>query len=169
MKISTILFLFITITGVSQSKVGTVDVDFILSNMPELPAIQKQIEEYGKELDAEFNKNLEAYNALVKEYTDGEVGFTIAQKKTKQEEIVNSESELNKFQQNGSKLINLRRDDLLRPLYQKIGVSLEKIAAAEGYTQVLQLDNLVVYADNAYDITLTILKDLGITIEETKE
>jgi len=169
MKVSTILFLFITITGVSQSKVGTVDVDFILSNMPELPAIQKQIEEYGKELDAEFNKNLEAYNALVKEYTDGEVGFTIAQKKTKQEEIVNSESELNKFQQNGSKLINLRRDDLLRPLYQKIGVSLEKIAAAEGYTQVLQLDNLVVYADNAYDITLTILKDLGITIEETKE
>jgi outer membrane protein len=169
MKISTILFLFITITGVSQSKVGTVDVDFILSNMPELPAIQKQIEEYGKELDAEFNKNLEAYNALVKEYTDGEVGFTIAQKKTKQEEIVNSESELNKFQQNGSKLINLRRDDLLRPLYQKIGVSLEKIAAAEGYTQVLQLDNMVVYADNAYDITLTILKDLGITIEETKE
>lgn len=169
MKISTIFFLFITITGVSQSKVGTVDVDFILSNMPELPAIQKQIEEYGKELDAEFNKNLEAYNALVKEYTDGEVGFTIAQKKTKQEEIVNSESELNKFQQNGSKLINLRRDDLLRPLYQKIGVSLEKIAAAEGYTQVLQLDNLVVYADNAYDITLTILKDLGITIEETKE
>ena len=169
MKISTILFLFITITGVSQSKVGTVDVDFILSNMPELPAIQKQIEEYGKELDAEFNKNLDAYNAMVKEYTDGEVGFTIAQKKTKQEEIVNSENELNKFQQNGSKLINLRRDDLLRPLYQKIGVSLEKIAAAEGYTQVLQLDNLVVYADNAYDITLTILKDLGITIEETKE
>ena len=169
MKISTILFLFITITGVSQSKVGTVDVDFILSNMPELPAIQKQIEEYGKELDAEFNKNLEAYNAMVKEYTDGEVGFTIAQKKTKQEEIVNSENELNKFQQNGSKLINLKRDDLLRPLYQKIGVSLEKIAAAEGYTQVLQLDNLVVYADNAYDITLTILKDLGITLEETKE
>ena len=169
MKISTILFLFITITGVSQSKVGTVDVDFILSNMPELPAIQKQIEEYGKELDVEFNKNLEAYNAMVKEYTDGEVGFTIAQKKTKQEEIVNSENELNKFQQNGSKLINLKRDDLLRPLYQKIGVSLEKIAAAEGYTQVLQLDNLVVYADNAYDITLTILKDLGITLEETKE
>lgn len=169
MKISTILFLFITITGVSQSKVGTVDVDFILSNMTELPAIQKQIEEYGKELDVEFNKNLEAYNALVKEYTDGEVGFTIAQKKTKQEEIVNSENELNKFQQNGSKLINLRRDELLRPLYQKIGASLEKIAAAEGYTQILQLDNIVVYADNSYDITLTILKDLGITIEESKE
>lgn len=169
MRVLTILFLLISFTAVSQSKVGTVDIDFILSKMPELPEVQKQIEEYGKELDTEFNTNLEAYNALVKEYTEGEVGFTIAQKKTKQEEIVKAEDELNKFQQNGSKLINLKRDELLRPLYQKIGISLEKIAEAESYTQVIQLDNSVVYADNNYDITLKILEDLGIKLEEPKD
>lgn len=169
MRITTILLLFISFTAVSQSKVGTVDIDFILSKMPELPEVQKQIEEYGKELDAEFNKNLESYNTMVEEYTEGEIAFTIAQRKSKQEEIVNAENELNKFQQNGSKLINLKRDELLRPLYQKIGVSLEKIAAAEGYTQVLQLDNSVVYADNNYDITLLILSDLGIKIEESED
>jgi outer membrane protein len=169
MRILTILFLFISFSVFAQTKVGTVDVDFILSKMPELPAVQKQVEDYGKQLDADFNKKYEAYNALVKNYTEGEAGFTIAQKKTKQDEIIAAEDDLNKMQQNGSKLLSIRRDELVRPLYQKIGVSLEKIAKADGYTQVLQLDNSVVYADNTYDITLTILKDLGITIEETKE
>ncbi|MBZ0326845.1 MAG: OmpH family outer membrane protein [Altibacter sp.] len=166
MRILAILFLFISFSAFSQTKVGTVDVDFILSKMPEIPSVQKQVEDYGKELDADFKKNLEAYDALVKAYTEGEAGLTIAQKKTKQEEIIAAENDLNKIQQNGSKLMNIKRDELLRPLYQKIGVSLEKIAKAEGYTQVLQLDNSVVYADNTYDLTLTILKDLGITIEE---
>ncbi len=166
MKIFKILFLFISVTAFAQTKVGTVDVDFILSKMPELPAVQKQIEDYGKELDEEFNKNLEAYNALVKDYTDGEAGFTIAQKKTKQEEILNAENELNKFQQNGTKLINIKRDELVRPLYQKIGVALEKVSKEESFTQVLQLDATIVYADNNYDLTIKVLKELGITIEE---
>ncbi len=166
MKIFKILFLFISVTAFAQTKVGTVDVDFILSKMPELPAIQKQIEDYGKELDTEFNKNLEAYNALVEAYTNGEAGFTIAQKKTKQEEILNAENELNKFQQNGTKLINIKRDELVRPLYQKIGVALEKVSKEESFTQVLQLDATIVYADNNYDLTIKVLKELGITIEE---
>ena len=169
MRILTILFLFISLTVFSQTKVGTVDVDFILSKMPELPALQKQVEDYGKQLDADFNKKYEAYNVLVKAYTDGEAGFTIAQKKTKQEEIIAAEDDINKMQKNGTQLLSIKRDELVRPLYQKIGVSLEKIAKADGYTQVLQLDNSVVYADNTYDLTLTILKDLGISIEETKE
>ena len=169
MKISTYLFLFISVSVFAQSKVGTVDIDFVLSKMPELPSVQKQIEDYGKELDGDFSEKYDAYNALVQEYTDGEAGFTIAQKQTKQQEILNAETELGKFQENGAKLINIRRDELLRPLYQKIGVSLEKLAKEQGYTQVLQLDNSVVYADNTYDLTLAILKDLGITIEEPKE
>ena len=49
MKAIKILFIFISVSSFAQSKVGTIDIDFILSKMPELPAIQKQIEDYGKE------------------------------------------------------------------------------------------------------------------------
>ncbi len=164
MKFFKILLLFISITGFAQSKVGTVDIDFILSKMPELPEIQKQIEEYGKGLDADYNKNLEIYNALVKAYTDGEAGFTETIKKEKQQEILTAENELGLFQQNGTKLINIKRDELVRPLYQKIGVALESIAKAEGFSQVLQLDATVVYVDSNYDLTLKVLKELGVEI-----
>jgi outer membrane protein len=166
MKAIKILFIFISLSSFAQSKVGTIDIDFILSKMPELPEIQKQIEDYGKELDVDFNENLDSYNALVKAYTDGETGFSEAEKKEKQTEILTAENDLGKFQQNGTKLISIKRDDLVRPLYQKIGVALEKIAKAEGYTQVLQIDKNIVYLDNNLDLTLLVLKELGIELKE---
>jgi outer membrane protein len=166
MKAIKILFIFISVSSFAQSKVGTIDIDFILSKMPELPAIQKQIEDYGKELDVDFNKNLDSYNALVKSYNDGETGFSEEVKKEKQTEILTAENDLGKFQENGTKLISIKRDDLVRPLYQKIGVALEKIAKAEGYTQVVQIDKNIVYLDNNYDLTLLVLKELGIELKE---
>lgn len=166
MKFIKFFFLFLSITSFAQSKVGTIDIDYILTQMPELLEVQKQVEAYGKELDVDFNKNLDAYNVLVKAYTEGEAGFTIAMKKTKQDEILTAESDLGKFQQNGSKLLNLKRDDLLRPLYQKIGVALEKVSKEENFTQVLQIRDNIVYLDNNYDLTLKVLKELGITVKE---
>lgn len=165
MRISIILLLFVSLTTFAQSKVGTIDVDYVLSKMPEIKVIQTQVEDYGKELDADFNKKLETYNAMVQAYTDGESEFTIGQKKQKQEEILATEQDLNKFQENGTKLINLRRDELVRPLYQKIGVSLEKIARDESFTQVLQLNGTIVYIDENYDLTDKVLTDLGIALD----
>ena len=166
MKIFRFLFVFISISAFSQSKVGTIDVDFILSQMPELPAAQQQVEAYGKQLDADLAKKYEAYNVLIEAYKTGEAGFTIAQKQQKQKEITDIENDITKFQQNGSQLINLKRDDALRPLYEKIGVALEKVAKAESFTQVLQTDVVVVYLDSNYDLTLKVLKELGIEVKE---
>ena len=56
MKFIKFFFLFLSITSFAQSKVGTIDIDYILTQMPELLEVQKQVEAYGKELDVDFNK-----------------------------------------------------------------------------------------------------------------
>ncbi len=164
MKIIKLLFLFVSISSFAQSKVGTIDIDFIISKMPELTSVQKQLDDYKKELDVDFKKNMDAYNALIKAYTDNEVTFTIAVKKQKQDEIVTAENDLGKFQQNGTKLISIRRDALLSPLYKKLGVALGKIAKEKAYTQVLQIDEYLVYLDNDFDLTIQVLEELGVEI-----
>lgn len=166
MKTFKFLFLFLSITSFAQSKVGTVDIDFILSKMPELPAVQKGIETYGKTLDVDLQKKIEAYKVLLDAYKAGEANFTNEQKQQKQEELAASEDDLNKFQQNGNQLIGIKRDELLRPLYQKIGESLDKISKAEAFTQVFQIDNSILFLDPTLDLTLKILADLGIEVKE---
>ena len=55
MKYLKLLALFICVTGFSQnSKVGTIDIDFILSKMPELANVQTQVQTYTKGLEADF-------------------------------------------------------------------------------------------------------------------
>jgi len=166
MKTLKIAFLFLCVTGFAQTKVGTVDVDFVLSKMPDLAGVQKQVNDYGAKLEADLTKKYEEYNAMVEDYKATEITMTIAQKKVKQDTILSRENEIAEFQQNGNRLIGLQREQFLQPLYKKIGDALEKIAKAEGYTQILLRNNNIVYVDNRYDLTLSVLKELGIELKE---
>ena len=56
MKMIQLFILLISISSFAQSKVGTIDVDFIISKMPEIVNVQEQLDTYKKELDLDFNK-----------------------------------------------------------------------------------------------------------------
>jgi len=82
-----------------------------------------------------------------------------------QDSIMKQETDLNKYRQNATQLIQLKRDEALQPLYQKIGAALEKVAKAQGYTQVMERTATLVYIDNAFDITIAVLKEMGIQVQ----
>lgn len=166
MKFLKIVFLFISITAFSQSKVGAVDVDYILAQMPGLETVQTNIEAYAQQLDLDLNKKIDEYKVLAEAYRTGEAGFTQAEKTEKQNAIVALEADIQKFQQNGATLINIKKEEYLRPLYTKIGEALDKVAKAQNFTQVHVADANIVYLDPAYDLTLSIIQELGITLKE---
>ncbi|RMA58045.1 OmpH family outer membrane protein [Ulvibacter antarcticus] len=166
MKLIKILFLFISISTFAQSKVGTIDIDYVLSKMPNLAGAQAQVDAYGQGLDTDLKKKFDSYNVLIEAYKNGEAGFTAAVKNEKQQEIAKIEDDINKFQQNGGQLIKIKRDEVLRPFYEKIGASLDKISKTEGFTQVFQISNDIVYIDATLDLTIKVLTDLGITVKE---
>ena len=84
MKFLKIAVFFIGITAFAQSKVGAVDVEYILSKMPEMTTVQTQLETYGKQLDTDLNKKIDEYKKLAEEYKKGEATFSDEQKKEKQ-------------------------------------------------------------------------------------
>lgn len=169
MKFLKIAILFIGLSAFSQGKVGAVDVEYILSNMPEMTTVKEQLETYGAQLDADLNKKIEKYKAQAEAYKEEEIEFTIAQRKEKQAFLINLENEIQKFQQNGVKLMEIKQQELLRPLYNKIEIALGKVAQAQGYTQVMQSTADVVYLDPNYDLTNPILKEMGITVKTPVE
>jgi outer membrane protein len=166
MKFLKIAVFFIGLSTFAQGKVGAVDIEYILSKMPELTAVQTELENYGKQLDVDLNKKVDAYKKIVEEYKQGEPTFTEEQKNEKQTAIINLESDIQKFQQNGAKLMDIKQTEALKPLYKKIGVALEKVAKAQNYTQVTQTTQDLVYLDPEYDLTVPILLELGITLTE---
>ena len=169
MKFLNIVIFFIGLSTFAQGKVGTVDIDYILSNMPEMTSVQEQLETYGAQMDLDLNKKIEEYKALAETYKTGEAEFTLAQKKEKQTQLINLENDIQKFQQNGAKLMEIKQQEFLKPLYSKIGIALEKVAKAENYTQVMQSTVDIVYLDPDYDLTMPIITEMGIIIKTKEE
>ena len=127
------------------------------------------METYGAQLDIDLNKKVDEYKKLVEDYKQGEATFTEVQKSEKQTSILNMEQDIQKFQQNGAKLMDIKQTEALKPLYQKIGVALDKVAKAQNYTQVMQTTQDLVYLDPEYDLTVPILLELGIAITPEME
>lgn len=163
-----LLFVFSSVSA-QESKVGTIDIDYILSLMPELSGVQEQVQAYQSELSDGYTEKLNLYEKALQDYRANESLMTLMQKKSKEDSLLVMQNELGKYQQNGNQLLALRQEEFMQPLYTKVGQSLERVAEAGGYTQVLLRDNNVVYIDNRFDLTLAVLKDLGIEVPEEEE
>ena len=156
---------FASLSATAQSKVGTIDSDLVIASLNEVAQVQKDLEAYGADLDRQFKELVTKYQDAVKSYQDVEATATEDDKKKKQEEIVGMEQDIQRFRQNSQGLIQIKQNELMQPLYQKVGEALDAVAREQNYTQVLTLNAGVAYFDPALDITDDVAKKLGVTLK----
>lgn len=174
MKIKHLLYTFAIVfcsyTATAQTKVGTVNVNILVSKLPEITGVQKGMQDYEKELQADLKAKLDAYDTEVKEANAAFEKMSDEDKKKKQQEIFQLESDIQKFRQNAVQLVQLKQDELMRPLYKKVSEAVAVVAKEGKYTQVFTLDgNELAYVDPQYDLTLKTAAKLGLNLEEKKK
>ena len=165
-KLSTLLVIaiFFNIQLNAQSKVGTVDVEYIISNMPELEQVRTDVTSYNDGLESQSKLKINTFQTLVDSYQQNESTYNEAIKKEKQSEIIALENDIKQFQQNSNKLIQLKQDELIQPLYQIIGDALNAVSKEEKFTQVFTINNNIVYLDPKMDLTIKVMKKMGLPI-----
>lgn len=161
------LVLLFTASTFAQTKVGTVDADFILSKMPELATANEEVKKYNLDLESQLKTKLEDYDVKIKSYNAAVATMSDEVKKTKQQEVITLEDEISKFRQNGAQLLQLKQSEVVQPLYKKIGEVVAAISKEKGYTHILTIgnNNNLAYADPAHDITMAVLSSMGIKVE----
>ena len=164
--LSTFLVLCTTLVF-AQTKVGTVNADFILGKMPELTQANQALKDYNLDLENQLKAKLDTYEKTLTAAQSTLANMSDAEKQAKQEELAGMESDITKFRDNGTQLIRIKQDEVLQPLYKKIGEEVTKYAQAQGYTQILNTgnNNNLAYVDPQYDITTAILAQMGIKLE----
>ncbi len=165
-----ILVLVILITGTSlqaQTKVGTIDADFILQQMPEMVQVEEGMKTYNTELQENLQSTVKQYEELIAAYQTNADTFNEEEKQSKEDEIITLENEIKNFRQKASVLMQMRNNELTQPLYLKIDEAMKAIITEQAYTQILNTSaNGLAYADEKYDITDAVIKKLGITVKE---
>ncbi|MCF6306803.1 MAG: OmpH family outer membrane protein [Flavobacteriaceae bacterium] len=162
-KISILLFVLITSIQINaQSKVGTIDVEYILSQMPDLKEAGNQARIYSEDLNAQLQLKINKYQDLVKVFKENEVSYNEAEKSSKIQELQTLEQDLQKFQQNSNSLVQVRQNELLQPLYAKINVVLQEIATQGNFTQIITINETLAYIDPKFDITFAVMTKMGL-------
>jgi len=169
-KIIFIFIAFLSTISIAQSKVGTIDTDYIIQLMPESKVVLQRTQDYGKKLDSSFNIKLSAYSAKVEDFKKNQETLGVLAKKTTIQELTAMEEDINRYKQNGQKLLQLKQEELMRPLYKKLNDVIQEIAKAEKYTQILTVSgNQFAYIDSKFDLTEVVMTKLGIEIPKQEQ
>src|SRR5690606_9805851 len=87
------LFL-ITLSTQAQSKIGTLDADYVLSQLPEIEEVNKGLETYNSELQKNLDSTITKYEVLIKDYQENSASLSEEDKKTKEGDIISLENDI---------------------------------------------------------------------------
>lgn len=169
MKKNVLLFslLLLSLTSFSQTKIGTIDADYIIAQMPEMSEVTTGLEVYNTELKTDFETSIAEYETLVESYQENIETFTEEERQTQEGEIISLENDIQGFQQKAGVMMQMKRNELTEPLYNIINEAMLEVIEEEGFTQILHAGATgLAYSAEGYDITLKVLEKLGIEIEE---
>jgi len=153
------LLVFAISSHAAELKVGYVQVDKILQEAP-------QTAESGKKLEKEFSPRTQELERMQKQIKDGEAALdkdslTMSEtdRKNKERDLANVKIEFQRKQRELREDVNLRKNEELGSLQDRINKAVTSVAETEGFDLVVYSG--VAYASKKIDITDKVLKSLG--------
>ncbi len=156
-----------TVFGALAQKYCVIDTKYILESIPDYKDAQKKLDaiadQWQKEIDAKFQE----VDKLYKSYQAEQVMLTDALKRKREDEIIAKEKDAKDLQKKRFGYegdLFKKREELVKPIQDKIYNAVQKLAASRMYDFVLDKSGgiTVIFADPKLDKSEDILRSLGV-------
>ena len=168
---------FILQAEAQVQKIGTANVEYILSNMPETKKIEADLQAYEKQLRTQLESKGAEYQRKLDEYQKGVQSgmMPAAVIADKEKELMSMQQSIQEFEKTAQQDLESKSMSMLDPVLAKVQTAIDKVAAANDYTYIISThvdyggSAIVLYSKNkeANDISNLVLKDMGITVSPT--
>jgi outer membrane protein len=155
-------------------KYAFVDTDYILDNIPEYADAQTQLDEFSVQWQKEIEAKFTEIDKLYKAFQNESVLLPEDMKKKREDDIIKKEKEAKdlqkkRFGKDGD--LFKKRQELVKPIQDKIYTAIEGIAADDNYAVVYDKANnaTLIYTNPKYDISEQVLDKLGYTYKQKEE
>lgn len=148
-------------------KIGHMDMQYVLSAMPEMKQVQSQLQtlqgQLEKQAQAKQKDFEEKYNRYVSE------GNTMAEaiRLDLEKELSTMQQSAQEFATNAQQTLQQKEQQLMQPIYDKIGTAINEVAKEGSYAYIINAGvpglDVLYFADPANDASNEVLKKLGIT------
>ena len=160
------LFTVFTVFFLFSQKYAYVDTEYILDNIPEYIDAQNQLDELAEDYQREIEAEYEDIDRLLKAFQAEAVLMPEDVKERRQEELVALRLEAKELQNQRFGIdgdLFLKREELIKPIQEKIFNSIEEIATEKNYAFVFDKAGslTILYVNPKFDISDDVLDDVG--------
>ncbi len=143
----------------AQAKTAHVDVSEIMSKMPAMIEANNQLQKLSGTYDTEYKTMVDEYQNKLKKYEQEATTVTDAVNETRSKEVQDMQKRIVDYRDNAQKELQQKESDIVKPIMEKVKVSIQKVGKAKGFQYVLNSEGLLL-ADGP-NLTADVKKDLG--------
>lgn len=168
--IAVTLLLFVGTSVASAQKMAHADISGILSVMPDNEKINQDLQIYATGLSKRVEDMKAQLDGAVKQFNQVLATGDTAKALEIQKQGMEMDKEIQQAAQQAEQQLAQKRNDLLKPVLDKIRAAMEKVAKQKGYDYVLNSvdgagTSIVLWGPNEADITRAVVEELGIDLE----
>ena len=148
-------------------KYAIIDTRYILDRIPDYKTAQKQLDEIAANWQKDIDSRQAELDNMYKSYEAEQVMLSDDLKKKREDQLFNKEKDLRDLQRKRFGFegdLFKKRQELVKPIQDKVYNAVQKMAVLRGYDFVLDKSEgiTIIFADPKLDKSEDVLKELGV-------
>ena len=161
------LFIGLTTFSASAQRYAVIDTKYILDRMPEYKEAQQKLDLASEQWQKEIEAKQAQLDAMYRSFEAEQVMLSETLRRKREDELFNREKELRDLQKRRFGFegdLFKRRQELVKPIQDKVYNAIQKLATERQYDFILDKSEgiTVIFADPKLDKSDDILKALGV-------
>ncbi|RIV73879.1 OmpH family outer membrane protein [Flagellimonas aequoris] len=163
-RIAVALVLFVAATGFvnAQSKIAHINVQQLLSEMPEMKAAQAELKKLQETYSADIQGSLTELQNKYTQYSNEATSKTEEENQKRAQELQGFEKNIDDARNAAMQAMQQKQQELFAPISEKAKAAIEKVAAAQGFDYVIDASpGLSLIVAKGKDLLPDVKKELG--------
>jgi outer membrane protein len=144
-------------------KIGYIDFNALLAEMPGIDSVKIKLQNYQKTLSDQMDAMKAEFESKYQDYQSQAASMSDLIKQTKEKELSDLQGRIEAFQQKASTDLQSKQQELVAPFIEKAKTAIKDVAKENKYTYILNaIEDVVIYKDETDNVMALAKKKLGI-------
>lgn len=156
------LFVAFSVQSMAQSKIGHINFDELVAQMPGQDSINKALENYVSVLESQSKSMQTELESKYADYQSSQATMSETIRQIKEKEIMDLQQRIEAFNQQAQYDIQNKQFELSQPLLNKAQKAIEAVAKENGFTYIINSNVQILLYANGTDIAPLVKAKLGL-------
>ena len=161
-KFLALAMVFFATQAFAQVKIGHININELVELMSETDTVLLTLQKYAKEYDDNLMGMRQEYTTKIQTYQQMNSVWTAATLEEKTKELRDFEERIMMYQQKAGQEMEMHKQNLFAPVYEKAQKAIDKIGAEGGFTYIIDKRTVAFIGDGSVDVLPLAKKELGI-------